>query len=84
MASPPQATQNEPSASAGADKPKDDGRPGQSGRGSVNQATAAGIKPLDKTKFGAPITETTTTPLTTVMKAPGQYNEKTIRTEGMV
>ncbi|HVY47072.1 MAG TPA: DUF4920 domain-containing protein [Minicystis sp.] len=39
---------------------------------------------LDKTKFGAPITETTSTPLDDLMKSPGTFAAKTVRTEGRV
>jgi hypothetical protein len=60
------------------------GNPGGGTKGAPNQATAAGITPLEQKKFGEPITETTTTPLPTIMSAPGQYASKTIRTEGMV
>lgn len=50
----------------------------------VKQATAAGVKPLDKTRFGQPITETATTPLPAIVKDPGQFTNRTVRTEGMV
>lgn len=52
--------------------------------GGVKQATAAGVKPLDKTKFGQPITETSTVPLPSIVKDPSQFASKTVRTEGMV
>lgn len=50
----------------------------------MQQATAAGIKPLSKTKFGTAITETTTTALPAIVKDPGSYANRTVRTEGMV
>ncbi|MFO0743384.1 MAG: DUF4920 domain-containing protein [Labilithrix sp.] len=89
VASPPAGTQSEPppasAASDRGDAPTPGGRQGASGgKGSVNQATAAGIQALEKTKFGAPITETSTTPLPAIVKDPGQFASKTIRTEGMV
>lgn len=52
--------------------------------GGIKQATAAGVKPLDKTKFGQPITESTTVPLPSIVKDPSQFTNKTVRTEGMV
>ena len=52
--------------------------------GGVKQTTAAGVKPLDKTKFGQPITETSTVPLPSIVKDPSQFASKTVRTEGMV
>jgi len=54
------------------------------GRGSPKQATAAGIEPLEKTKFGEPISESVTTPLPTIVKDPVTYANKMVRTEGMV
>jgi hypothetical protein len=50
----------------------------------VQQATAAGVKPLEKTKFGQPITETSTVPLPSIVKDAAQFSNKTVRTEGMV
>ncbi len=63
-----------PAPSAAANDPK----------GGVKQATAAGIKPLGKTKFGSAITETSTVTLPAIMKEPGSFTNKTVRTEGMV
>lgn len=80
---PPPGQHSEPSPTAEA--PGGGVRGGaQSQKGSPQQASAMGIKPLDKKKFGSPITETTTTPLPTIVKDPSGYNAKTIRTEGMV
>jgi hypothetical protein len=76
-----------PSARSAGDEGDPGGVRGRAGGGSKsapNQASAAAIKPLEKTKFGEPITESTTTPLPTIVKDPGQYSAKTIRTEGMV
>jgi hypothetical protein len=56
----------------------------QGARGGVQQASAQGIAPLDKKKFGEPITEATTTPLMSIIKAPAQFTSKAVRTEGMV
>lgn len=67
-----------------ASEPMPSGQTGQGQSAGPKQATAAAIKPLDKTKFGAPITETTTTPLPAIVKDPSGFNAKTVRTEGMV
>ncbi len=85
QASAPTSTQADPAASQ-------DIGPGGGVRGGMGQgpkdgpkqASAAAIKALDKTKFGSPITETTTTPLPAIVKDPSGFNAKTIRTEGMV
>ena len=42
------------------------------------------IKPLDKKKFGAEITEKSAVPLTTLVKESDKYASQTIRTEGTV
>jgi hypothetical protein len=52
--------------------------------GGVHQATAAGVKALEKTKYGQPITETSTVPLPSIVKDPSQFSNKTVRTEGVV
>ena len=70
-------------AGAPSSAPHGIGAPG-GGKSSVKQASAQGIQPLEKKKFGEPITEATTTPLPTIVKDPGQFSSKTIRTEGMV
>lgn len=79
-AAPPQATAEAPSIGA------PQGARGSAGgsKGGVQQATAAGVKALDKTKFGQPITETSTVPLPSIVKDPSQFASKTVRTEGMV
>jgi hypothetical protein len=48
------------------------------------QATAAGIKPLEKKKFGNEITQAASTPLTSVTQDPTKFASQTIRTEGVV
>lgn len=50
----------------------------------MKQATAAGVQPLEKTKFGQPITESSTVPLPSIVKDPSGFSNKTVRTEGMV
>lgn len=47
-------------------------------------ATAEVIKPLTQKKFGQPVTETKATALTDLVKEPGQFADKTVRTEGVV
>jgi len=82
---PPDPSSTAP-ATAEAPPPGAPQRAGQNGgsKGAPNQATAAGVKQLDKTKFGQPITEASTTPLPTIAKDPAQFANKTVRTEGMV
>lgn len=77
----PQATAETP-VPQGPGKRGANERPGS--KSSVNQATAAGVKALDKTKFGQPITETSTVPLPSIAKDPSQFSNKTVRTEGVV
>ncbi|WP_437657934.1 DUF4920 domain-containing protein [Sorangium sp. So ce1182] len=48
------------------------------------QASAAGIGRLEKKQFGAPITETSTTPLPALLQEPAKFSGKTVRTEGVV
>lgn len=48
------------------------------------QASASTITPLDKKQFGAPITETATTPLPALLQESGKLGGKTVRTEGVV
>src|ERR1035437_9860110 len=43
-----------------------------------------GKAPLDPKLFGAPITETAATPLTTIAAEPAKFSGKTVRTEGVV
>jgi hypothetical protein len=47
-------------------------------------ANAAPIAPLAETKFGAAITESTTTPLAKIVSEPASFAGKTVRTEGVV
>jgi hypothetical protein len=70
-------------AQATAEAPAVPGRAGGASK-DVKQATAAGVKALDKTKFGQPITETSTVPLPSLVKDPSQFSNKTVRTEGVV
>ena len=51
---------------------------------SVQRATAATVKPLAQKKFGAEITEKTSTALDTLLKDGARYQAKTVRTEGVV
>ncbi|AUX26088.1 uncharacterized protein SOCEGT47_066470 [Sorangium cellulosum] len=53
-------------------------------RAAPMQASAAGIAPLQKKQFGAPITEAATTPLPELLQDPGKFSGKTVRTEGVV
>ncbi|WP_437687725.1 DUF4920 domain-containing protein [Sorangium sp. So ce176] len=48
------------------------------------QASAASIARLEKKQFGAPITETSTTPLPQLLQDPSKFSGKTVRTEGVV
>ncbi|MEP7124033.1 MAG: DUF4920 domain-containing protein [Byssovorax sp.] len=50
----------------------------------VRQATVTSLNPLPQSKFGAPITETNTTALSSLTSEPGKYSSKTVRTEGVV
>lgn len=52
--------------------------------GGVQRATANGLAPLDKKKFGAAITETNTVPLDVLMQDPAKFASKPVRTEGVV
>lgn len=56
----------------------------RSGADRKEQATAASIKPLDKKKFGAEITEKNAVPLTALVTSSEKYASQTIRTEGTV
>jgi hypothetical protein len=51
---------------------------------SPKQASATGIKPLDKKKFGAPITDGTSTMLADIAKEPSKFASKSVLTEGYV
>ncbi|WP_433929840.1 DUF4920 domain-containing protein [Sorangium cellulosum] len=48
------------------------------------QASASSIARLEKKQFGAPITETSTTPLPELLQDPSKFSGKTVRTEGVV
>ena len=52
--------------------------------GGVRQATVASVTALSQTKFGAKITESTTTTLASLVSEPARYSAKTVRTEGTV
>jgi len=56
-----------------------DGKPGTVGR-----AENTPVQPLQKTKFGAAIHETKSTPLTAIVQDPSKFSDKTVRTEGLV
>jgi len=76
-------------SSATAEAPPPPGAPVRGGAsggkpGAPNQASATGIKALDQTKFGQPITEASTTSLPAIAKDPAQFANKTVRTEGLV
>lgn len=58
--------------------------PSDAERAAPMQATASPITPLQKKQFGAPITETATTALPALLKEPGKYDGKIVRTEGVV
>ncbi len=53
-------------------------------RAAVERATTTHVKPLAQKKFGAAITEQTTTALDALVREPAKYEAKTVRTEGMV
>ncbi len=55
-----------------------------SAKAQPQRAGATALKPLDKKKFGADITEKSSTALDDLLKTPSQYNAKTVRTEGVV
>jgi hypothetical protein len=50
----------------------------------VQRATATPLKPLERKKFGAEITEKTSTALDALLKEPAKFTAKTVRTEGVV
>jgi hypothetical protein len=50
----------------------------------VQRATATPLKPLAQKKFGAEITEKTSTALDALVKEPAKFTAKTVRTEGVV
>jgi hypothetical protein len=50
----------------------------------VQHTTSSSLKPLEKKKFGGEITEKESTPLTELLKQPGKYSAKMVRTEGVV
>jgi hypothetical protein len=71
----------------------DQGTPGTPVPGGANQgegtrgpqrASNTPVTPLQKTKFGAAITETASTPLNSLVQDPTRFADKTVRTEGMV
>ena len=57
---------------------------GQPGAAGVQRATASAVKPLTQKKFGAEITEKTSTALDTLLKDGSRYQTRTVRTEGVV
>jgi hypothetical protein len=50
----------------------------------IQRATATELKPLAKKKFGAEITERTSTGIDALLREPDKYTSKTVRTEGVV
>jgi hypothetical protein len=50
----------------------------------VQRATVTELSPLPTKKFGTEITEKSSTPLDALMKEPGRFAAKTVRTEGVV
>ena len=50
----------------------------------VQRASATELKPLAKKKFGADITEPTSTGIDALLRQPERYTSKTVRTEGVV
>ena len=58
--------------------------PSSGPQGGVRQATVTSLAPLAQNKFGATITETNNTALSSLMSEPGRYAAKTVRTEGVV
>jgi hypothetical protein len=53
-------------------------------KASVDRATAATVKPLAQKKFGAAITEKSSTALDDLLKEPARFQSKVVRTEGVV
>lgn len=53
-------------------------------RGGVKQATVSSIRPLAQKKFGAAITESSNTTLSSLVSEPSRFSAKTVRTEGVV
>jgi hypothetical protein len=51
---------------------------------SPQRSTATTLKPLARKKFGAEITEKASTPLGQIMREPGKFAARTVRTEGVV
>jgi len=50
----------------------------------VQRASSTPLKPLAQKKFGSEITEKSTTPLDQIVRAPGKFAARTVRTEGVV
>jgi hypothetical protein len=50
----------------------------------VQRASATELKPLAKKKFGADITEQSSTGIDALLRQPEKYTSKTVRTEGVV
>jgi uncharacterized protein DUF4920 len=53
-------------------------------QGGVRQATVSSLRALSQRKFGAAITESNNTTLSSLVSEPGRYSAKTVRTEGVV
>lgn len=56
----------------------------QEAKPNAAQAPATALAPLAEKKFGVGITEKTSTSLDELMKDPGKFSAKTVRTEGVV
>ncbi|AUX47259.1 uncharacterized protein SOCE26_087770 [Sorangium cellulosum] len=73
-----------PERNPAADAPPAAARAPEAEGAAPKQASASAIAPLAKKQFGAPITETATTPLPELLQEPSKYSGKTVRTEGVV
>ena len=56
----------------------------QTRAGSLKQATISPVRALSQKKFGAAITEASTTTLASLVTDPARFSAKTVRTEGVV
>ena len=68
----------------GTSAPAPPGAAQQGQPGDVGRASNTPVQPLQKTKFGAAITETKSTPLTALVSDPSKFSDKVVRTEGTV
>jgi hypothetical protein len=70
---PPEQAEPEPKAAQPAPAPT-----------GVQRASSTPLKPLTQKKFGSEITEKSSTPLDQIVRHPGQFSARTVRTEGVV